>query len=73
VVRPGDDLWSIAEAHLAGTTGEAPDLGVVAAYWQRVIAVNRARLPDPANPNLIFSGETVLLPPAPAPTAEPTD
>lgn len=57
VVRPGDSLWSIAEA----TVGGPPER--VAAYWARLVRANRPTLPDPADPSLLFPGDVVLLPP----------
>ena len=62
IVRTGDNLWSIARAEVVRTTGDAgPSNAVVAAYWQRVIALNRATLRS-GNPSLIFPGEIVALP-----------
>ena len=55
LVRPGDSLWSIAEA-----TAATP--GTVSAYWVRLVALNRSRLPVPGDPSLLYPGETVLLP-----------
>ena len=60
IVQPGDDLWSIAEATLASATGSRPDVRTVAGYWQQVVAVNRSDLVDP---NLIFPGDRIALPP----------
>jgi hypothetical protein len=67
-VRPGDDLWSIAAATVAAAQGPAgrdqpPTAGEIATYWGRVLSSNRARLPDPDNPNLIFPGDRIELPP----------
>ena len=61
VVRPGDSLWSIAEA----TVGAPP--GLVAAYWVELVELNRPTLPDPDDPSLLFSGDVVDLPPLRAP------
>lgn len=61
-VRPGEDLWSITESVLIARLGHAPDQREVAALWIRVIDTNRPDLPDPANPNLIFAGDTVVIP-----------
>ena len=60
-VQPGDDLWTIAARALdsAPGRGAAPDVG---RYWLRVIDANRARLPDPADPSLLFPGDTIVLP-----------
>ena len=56
LVRPGDSLWSIAEA----TVGGAPDR--VAPYWAELVAANRPTLPDPGDPSLLFPGDVVVLP-----------
>ena len=61
-VKPGDDLWSISESVLAGRLGYQPDERQVASLWLQVVEANRAHLPDPANPNLIFAGEVVDVP-----------
>ena len=64
VVRAGDNLWSIARAEVVRATGDArPGDAIIAAYWQRVIALNRATLRS-GNPSLIFPGEIVALPTA---------
>jgi DNA-binding SARP family transcriptional activator/nucleoid-associated protein YgaU len=72
VVSPGDNLWSLAEAHLEQLHQRAMSPGEVRPYWQEVIAANRERLADPADPDLIFTGQEMRLPPldtqhAPAP------
>lgn len=61
-VKPGEDLWSITESVLATRLGHPPDQREVAALWLRVIDANRPDLPDPANPNLIFAGDIVMIP-----------
>lgn len=64
-VTPGDNLWTIATVHLAtvnqrdpGTLGDTE----IASYWSRVVDENRGRLQS-GDPNLIFPGEVVELPP----------
>jgi hypothetical protein len=66
VVRPGDNLWSIAEATLTDAWGHAPDRRDLGPYWWRVVQVNRPNLPNPADPNLLLPGDRVTLPPLPA-------
>lgn len=61
-VVSGDHLWSIAEAHLLRTLGDAPSEDRVAAYWQRLIEANRDRLVDRDNPDLILPGQQLVLP-----------
>jgi hypothetical protein len=55
-------LWVIAAAVVAAHLGRSPSDQEVAPYWLSVIAANRSRLPDPADPGLLFPGDTVLLP-----------
>lgn len=66
VVR-GDHLWSISENHLQAVTGSS-DLGEreIAPYWVRVIAANRDSIRS-GNPDLIYPGELVILPPVEIP------
>ena len=61
VVQPGDDLWTIA-ARAIDSLPAAGDRPPVAPYWLKVIQANRHRLPDPADPSLLFPGDTVVLP-----------
>ena len=65
VVRPGDDLWSIAEAALTRAWGRPPDPRSLGSYWWRVVQVNRDRMPVPGDANLLFPGDGVIVPPAP--------
>jgi hypothetical protein len=64
-VRPGDHLWGIADDVLCRAWGRTPAVADVAAYWRGVVAANRSRLADPANPDLILPGDTLMLPPTP--------
>ncbi len=64
VVRPGDDLWSIAADTLRLRLGMQPDRQEVATYWLAVIAANRATLPHPDDPSLLYAGDVVILPAA---------
>jgi hypothetical protein len=61
-VRPGDHLWHIAHDTVATRLGHAPTDAAVAPYWEQLIEVNRARLVDPDNPDLIFPGQVFTLP-----------
>jgi nucleoid-associated protein YgaU len=56
VVAAGDSFWSLA----VEAVGEGP--GCVHDYWRRLIAANRARLVDPANPDLLYPGQVLRLP-----------
>jgi hypothetical protein len=61
-VEVGDHLWAIAEAEVRQHVA-APTDRHVARHWRRVVAANRDRLVDPANPDLILPGQQVVLPP----------
>ena len=61
VVEKGDHLWSISAAHLADRLTRAPNAAEVTPYWREVIEVNKDRLRS-GDPDLIFPGETVVLP-----------
>ncbi len=70
VVIAGESFWSIAETHVLQNMDEASDEDV-ADYWRVLIDVNRARLPDPDNPDLLWVGIELVLPPLPG-SAAPT-
>jgi nucleoid-associated protein YgaU len=64
VVEAGDNLWEIAAAHLAATTGRSrADLGAleIAPYWTQVCIANRPRLTS-GDVSLIYAGEVIELP-----------
>lgn len=60
-VRPGDHLWSIAEARLATHLGRAPSEVEVGPYWRTVVAAN----PQLVDADLLFPGDDVIVPPPP--------
>jgi hypothetical protein len=65
VVVPGDNLWAIASAHLLESHGvggaELPQTEIHR-YWLRVVELNREALRS-GDPNLIYPGEHIRLPP----------
>jgi hypothetical protein len=61
VVR-GDNLWRIAAVAVAHQLGRAPRDDEIVGFWRRVVDVNRATLRS-GDPNLIYPGEQVALPP----------
>ena len=63
VVVPGDSFWRIAAVHLEAELGRIPEPGEVAPYWRRLVDANRDNLAVPGNPDLIFPGDVVILPP----------
>jgi nucleoid-associated protein YgaU len=65
VVVEGDNLWTIAGDRLAEAhSGGAGELTTreVAAYWLRVVEANAPNLRS-GDPDLIYPGETIVLPP----------
>jgi hypothetical protein len=62
-VAPGDSFWLVAQEHLAATTGASPSEREVTRYWRALIEENRASLPDPLNPDLLFAAAVLVLPP----------
>lgn len=67
-IRPGDHLWGVASAVLGEAWVRSPTDGEVAPYWMAIIEENRADLADPENPDLVFAGQVVRLPPLPTPS-----
>ena len=58
-VRPGDSLWSISQERLGPNARE----GRIVQEAARIYALNRGRIGG--DPNLIFPGQRLLVPPAP--------
>lgn len=61
-VRPGDHLWKISAHHLDELRGRSPEDEEISLYWRAVIAVNLPGLRS-GDPDVIYPGETVVLPP----------
>lgn len=57
LVEPGDNFWIVARRTI-DTLHPRPSLGV---YWLELIELNRDRLPDPTNPDLITPGMVLRL------------
>ena len=64
-LAPGDHLWSVASRTLATAWGRLPAEREVVPYWRLLVELNRPSLPNPADPDLVFPGEVVRLPPVP--------
>jgi nucleoid-associated protein YgaU len=62
---PGDHLWSVAARTLATAWGRSPADREVASYWRLLVELNRSSLPNPSDPDLVFPGDVVRLPPVP--------
>lgn len=62
-VERGDHFWHIAERTRGAQLGRPPTERETTAYWRALVAANRDRLVDPANPDLLFAGQELTLPP----------
>ncbi|MGQ0521455.1 MAG: hypothetical protein ACT4PX_09945 [Actinomycetota bacterium] len=65
-VRPGDHFWGVAEQVLAEALRCPASDQEVDPYWRAVVEANRSVLRDPANPDLLFPGQVIAIPPPPA-------
>ncbi|WP_052665146.1 LysM peptidoglycan-binding domain-containing protein [Nitriliruptor alkaliphilus] len=63
VVADGDSFWSIAEHTLREAHGAAPSDTETAIYWGDLVEMNLDRLEPPGDPDLIYPGQRMLLPP----------
>ena len=61
-VAPGDNLWTIAADRLATHLARVPTEAEVARYWAVVVEVNGPHVRS-GDPDLVFPGELVTLPP----------
>lgn len=61
-VVAGDNLWAIAARRLREAAGSEHSTTVIARYWRRLVAANEGTLRS-GDPNLIYPGEIVVLPP----------
>jgi hypothetical protein len=61
---PGDNLWRIASAEIGRARGHEPSDAEIVGYWREVCERNRSTLRS-GDPDLVFPGELVALPPLP--------
>lgn len=66
-VAPGESLWSIAEELLTEAWRRPPSDAEIDPFWRALVEGNRARLVDPADPDLIHPGQVFEVPPLPPP------
>jgi len=64
-VAPGQHFWAVAELVLSDAWGRAPTDLEVDGYWRVLVETNRPVLRDPANPDLLYPGQVLTVPPAP--------
>jgi hypothetical protein len=61
LVAAGDHLWAIARETLARTISHPPNTRQITSYWVDLIEANRERIHS-NDPNLLYPGESILLP-----------
>lgn len=61
-VGDGEHFWHIAEQTLSERLGRTPTSSEIDPFWREIVELNRARLIDPANPNLVVAGQVFELP-----------
>lgn len=64
VVQPGDHLWKISASHLEEVLERPAEPAEIDPYWRVVIETNQASLRS-GDPDLIYPGEVIELPPKP--------
>ena len=69
VVVEGDHFWSIAKHSLADAWGRQPTDIEMTPYWVELVAANEDRLLPPGDPDLIYPGQTFVIP-APPPNPD---
>jgi hypothetical protein len=62
IIEAGDNLWNLAESRLHEVLGRPPTDAETGPYWRRVVQTNRDRIKS-GDPDLIFPGEVLILPP----------
>jgi hypothetical protein len=62
IVVSGDNMWTLAESRLHDVMGRPPTDAETGPYWRRVVQANRDRIRS-GDPDLIFPGEVLILPP----------
>ena len=72
-VRPGDNLWVMAERHLQDSTGGAANEDEIRSHWETVIELNRDCFADPTNPSRIYAGQQIRMPSAGGAPAAPVE
>lgn len=61
-VERGESFWSIAGDVLADRSSRPPSATEHDRYWRRLVQVNRSRLVDPGDPDLLLPGQVLELP-----------
>ncbi|HVE47911.1 MAG TPA: hypothetical protein VNA57_14340 [Acidimicrobiales bacterium] len=65
-IRAGQHLWVVAEAVLSSAWQRPPTDAEVDPYWRHLVETNRSILRDRSNPDLVYPGQVLTIPPPPA-------
>lgn len=65
MIRPGDNLWFVAEETLRDEWGRPPTDAEIVPYWRDLIELNRDVLVDRDAPDFVYSGQVFQLPRVP--------
>lgn len=63
IVEGGDSFWTLAAEAVGEKLGAEPTNRAIADYWLVFIDANRDRLVHPNNADLIYPGQSLVLPP----------
>jgi nucleoid-associated protein YgaU len=63
LVKPGESFWSIAVSVTEARLGRHATVREVDSTWRALIEANRAQLPQPRNPSLLYVDTTLTIPP----------
>jgi hypothetical protein len=61
-VHMGESFWTIAQSIVQQRIGTAPTNAQIAQYWTQLIDANAHSLPHPGDPDLIYVGQTLVVP-----------
>jgi hypothetical protein len=62
-VQRGENFWTIAQDALTATLQRNPSEKEVTEYWRELVRTNQQTLTNPSNPDLLFAGQIIELPP----------
>jgi nucleoid-associated protein YgaU len=62
-VKRGESFWSIAAAITDMRLGRHATVREIDPIWRALIEANRAQLPQPRNPSLLYVATTLTIPP----------
>jgi nucleoid-associated protein YgaU len=65
VVHDGDNLWTLAATALERSWGRPPRPAEVVPYWRSIIDRNVSAFVRGGDPDLIYAGQVIDLPPPP--------